>query len=623
MSYGTGFQEYTGDRSAPAYADECELFLPVTEKSLPAMKSRMEYLWRQGLPLCIEVKGQKANFANTTTLLERWLVQTVVKRPQAHHTSLHLLIQAVKSFLHFSQIRSWAVFHDGSLPFDLVCRVCTPAEENWEHFTLCKVPEVHIFPPATITHQLTLQVTVTYLPRSDSIPSLLGGGMCCHGDHLLPRPPDVPSGVSPTCVSKIGLSLEKCGAHVSRTETTDLNCGTVSENGEFSTENCASHVSRTGDETSTKKCGRLILRTGNEVSNNCGTSVSRTGDEDSNNGRTSVSRTGDEDANNCGTSIPRTGDEVSISRTGDEASKAGCDKHELSAKGTNKESSKNRTVILDSAHLPLPSRDTSHFRTMECSKVSTGSPPKASSPMPSVMIRKKQGDRTLDRTHRRSSFLPGKTPPQRSPQRSMSVPAAVPSLSLLGTFEECVLNGRIEACGYLEGFEAELAASGSFCPRHVRLPMTTAFFDLSKDVGTSPYLGHIDLMKAGKKGYHVPSKGTVQVTLFNPNKAVVKIFIVMYDLSDMPSSTQTFLRQRTLSRSLFAQHQTAAPSLPVLHYLIHLRFASSKSGRVYLHTDIRVIFARRAPDNDPDISKVFLSTLSEGPTNPKYSPIDP
>ena len=44
------------------------------------MKSNMEYLWRQGLPLCIEVKGQKASFANSTTLLERWLVQTVAKR---------------------------------------------------------------------------------------------------------------------------------------------------------------------------------------------------------------------------------------------------------------------------------------------------------------------------------------------------------------------------------------------------------------------------------------------------------------------------------------------------------------------------------------------------------------
>ena len=274
--------------------------------------------------------------------------------------------------------------------------------------------------------------------------------MCCHGDHLLPRPPDVPSGVSPTCVSKSGLSLEKCGAHVSRTETTDLNCDTVSENGEFSTENCASHVSRTGDETSTNKCGCLILRTGNEVSNNCGTSVSRTGDEDSNNGRTSISRTGDEDANNCGTSVSRTGDEVSnncgtsisrtgdevsisrtgdevsnnnfrpfISRTGDEASKAGCDKHELSTKGTNKESSENRTAILDSAHLPLPSRSGCHWVSSEAahtrtlaetqaisepwsgrsavchgddpstvssrlcysSKVSTGSPPKASSPV--------------------------------------------------------------------------------------------------------------------------------------------------------------------------------------------------------------------------------------------------
>ena len=52
------------------------------------------------------------------------------------------------------------------------------------------------------------------------------------------------------------------------------------------------------------------------------------------------------------------------------------------------------------------------------------------------------------------------------------------------------------------------------------------------------FLGHINL---GKKGYRVPQSGTIQVTLFNPLGTVVKMFVVMYDLSDMPPNSQVFL----------------------------------------------------------------------------------
>lgn len=53
---------------------------------------------------------------------------------------------------------------------------------------------------------------------------------------------------------------------------------------------------------------------------------------------------------------------------------------------------------------------------------------------------------------------------------------------------------------------------------------------------------------------------------------------------------------------------------------LHCRFLCSKSKRVYLHRDIRLIFARRAPDTDPDNSKVALYTSTEGPLEPMYSP---
>lgn len=107
--------------------------------------------------------------------------------------------------------------------------------------------------------------------------------------------------------------------------------------------------------------------------------------------------------------------------------------------------------------------------------------------------------------------------------------------------------------------------------------------------------GQIDLSEVGKRGYHIPKKGTVQVvsstlsvqnlvlvmwsscmlvvyvhlqTLLNPNKTVVKIYFVKYNFSDMPPNSHTFLRHKTLSRPY---HGSPVPAIPVLHYLIHLR----------------------------------------------------
>ena len=56
-------------------------------------------------------------------------------------------------------------------------------------------------------------------------------------------------------------------------------------------------------------------------------------------------------------------------------------------------------------------------------------------------------------------------------------------------------------------------------------------------------------------------------TLFNPNKTVVKMFVVMYDLEDMPPNSQTVIRQRTVYVPVDPNSD-----LPCyLRYLIHLR----------------------------------------------------
>jgi hypothetical protein len=82
---------------------------------------------------------------------------------------------------------------------------------------------------------------------------------------------------------------------------------------------------------------------------------------------------------------------------------------------------------------------------------------------------------------------------------------------LLGNFEESLLNGRMNPVGIVDGFYAEIGASGSFFPEHVTLPVNTAFYQVCEDVAASPYLGVLNLGSLGKRGYKVPNKGTIQV----------------------------------------------------------------------------------------------------------------
>ena len=53
----------------------------------------------------------------------------------------------------------------------------------------------------------------------------------------------------------------------------------------------------------------------------------------------------------------------------------------------------------------------------------------------------------------------------------------------------------------VEGFGAELGASGSFCPSHELLPVSVFFYNIGglgeSDKSASPYLAHLNL---GAKG---------------------------------------------------------------------------------------------------------------------------
>lgn len=84
---------------------------------------------------------------------------------------------------------------------------------------------------------------------------------------------------------------------------------------------------------------------------------------------------------------------------------------------------------------------------------------------------------------------------------------------------------RIHPVGVINGFEIELGASGSFNPKHVRLPLTTYFFQLSDDNAPSPYLGFVDLQTlCNKRGYQVPKKGSIQVGYFRWSLDVLVLY---------------------------------------------------------------------------------------------------
>uniref|UniRef100_A0A1A8NXU8 Atos homolog protein A n=1 Tax=Nothobranchius pienaari TaxID=704102 RepID=A0A1A8NXU8_9TELE len=211
-------------------------------------------------------------------------------------------------------------------------------------------------------------------------------------------------------------------------------------------------------------------------------------------------------------------------------------------------------------------------------------------------------------------------------QQLLSASAPPASLSLLGNFEECVLNYRLEPLGTVEGFTAEVGASGAFCPSHMTLPVEVSFYSVSDDNAPSPYMGVINLESLGKRGYRVPPSGTIQVTLFNPNKSVVKMFVVMYDLRAMPAGHQTFLRQRTFSVPVRRDANNQISRKPLspgtgrtLRYLVHLRFHSSKSGKLYLHRDVRLLFSRKSMEVDSGAA-YELQSFTESPIDPPFSP---
>ncbi|KAK5823207.1 chromosome segregation during meiosis-domain-containing protein, partial [Linnemannia elongata] len=197
--------------------------------------------------------------------------------------------------------------------------------------------------------------------------------------------------------------------------------------------------------------------------------------------------------------------------------------------------------------------------------------------------------------------------------------------SLVGSYEESILSGRMSTLpskpliftaqiGVLANHDYKDCPPKLRCPKHVQLDLTRAV-PTAQDDPILPYVGNLDLdsgFRGARRfarmpgGMRIPLRGQVQVMIKNPNKTVVKVFLVPYDFTDMPSGTKTFLRQKYYSTGAgMGPVSSTVSSSGTLRYAIHLQFCCPAPGYVYLYRSIRVVFANRVPDGKESLRVVL------------------
>ncbi|CAO3583193.1 unnamed protein product [Absidia cylindrospora] len=218
---------------------------------------------------------------------------------------------------------------------------------------------------------------------------------------------------------------------------------------------------------------------------------------------------------------------------------------------------------------------------------------------------------------------------------------------LVGSYEESLLSGRMSTLQPSKPiwFHAEIGVLGSNgvrsalkCPPHRSIAFPAQYYDgeeinnnnsvdepsftsatatTATSLSAPPYVGTMDLTVGPNgepsEGYRLPSQGQLQIAIMNPHKSLVKLFLVPYNVSQMPRGMKTFLRQKSYSRP---RSQSSSSSSPSPKYIIHLQICRTDKNRVFLYNKIRVVFVNRCLS-----SKETLFMMYDRPKDPAYTPL--
>ncbi|KAJ9074861.1 hypothetical protein DSO57_1002292 [Entomophthora muscae] len=187
------------------------------------------------------------------------------------------------------------------------------------------------------------------------------------------------------------------------------------------------------------------------------------------------------------------------------------------------------------------------------------------------------------------------------------------SEAFVGSYEESLLSGRMSALPSkpIEGFLAKIGIFSGGCSTQFSIPFSANFYQ-HKSESFSPYVGTVLLEPDFSSSFKIPLKGKLQVVIINPNATAVQFFLVPYDLRDMPLNSKTFLRHRI--------HVNRLGHSPILRQAIHVQFARSSFGELYLYRSFRVVFPLRAIDDE---TATTASSFDQPPESIRFSSLAP
>lgn len=164
-------------------------------------------------------------------------------------------------------------------------------------------------------------------------------------------------------------------------------------------------------------------------------------------------------------------------------------------------------------------------------------------------------------------------------------------------------NGKV-----VEGLpEVPAVPASEAWPKHISCNFQAVFYQWDKTESTA-YVGDMDIRSAmsncshSSYGYKIPRVGQLQIVVSDPQKTRVHLFLVPYNLSDMPARSKSFIRLKVYTKD---------PKRLVR--AVHIPVVCPRKSRLYIYNTIRLVFNNSQPRPDPTqtTSQVLIGGVSK------------